>query len=268
MKRAVTAFFLVPIAVYSGLFAPQWIFLAIVTIVALLCFREYAAITDSFAPRSFTFLGYAAGILILFAPERAVVSLIVLAALAAMCIVLSTEDLGKGFGQAAALVLGIIYIFGAWKTAILLHDFALERAAFRAPAGRHWLMFGLMVNWIGDTGAYYIGRKFGKHKLAPTVSPGKSWEGAAASVMTAVIFGLIYLPLTIRGTSLVVAGLFALVANAAGQVGDLAESAIKRGAGVKDSGSLLPGHGGFLDRVDSTLFALPVLYSMLAIWKG
>ena len=128
-------------------------------------------------------------------------------------------------------------------------------------------MFGLMVNWVGDTGAFYVGRKFGRHKLAPSISPGKSWEGAAASVVTGVAFGMIYLPLTIRGTSLLAAGLLALAANAAGQVGDLAESALKRGAGVKDSGNLLPGHGGLLDRVDSTMFALPVLYSLLTVLR-
>jgi phosphatidate cytidylyltransferase len=78
---------------------------------------------------------------------------------------------------------------------------------------------------------------------------------------------MIYLPLTIKTTSLLVAALLALAANVAGQVGDLAESAIKRGAGVKDSGSLLPGHGGILDRVDSTMFALPVLYTMLTFLR-
>jgi phosphatidate cytidylyltransferase len=128
-------------------------------------------------------------------------------------------------------------------------------------------MFGLLVNWVGDTGAFYVGRKFGRHKLAPSISPGKSWEGAAASVVTGVAFGMVYLPLTIKGTSLFAAGLLALAANVAGQVGDLAESAIKRGAGVKDSGTLLPGHGGVLDRVDSTLFALPVLYSLLTFLR-
>jgi phosphatidate cytidylyltransferase len=103
--------------------------------------------------------------------------------------------------------------------------------------------------------------------MAPRVSPKKSWEGAAASVVTGVAFGMVYLPLTIKGTSLLAAGLLALAANAAGQVGDLAESAIKRGAGVKDSGNLLPGHGGLLDRVDSTMFALPVLYSLLTFMR-
>jgi phosphatidate cytidylyltransferase len=107
-----------------------------------------------------------------------------------------------------------------------------------------------------------VGKNFGRHKLAPSVSPGKSWEGAAASAVTGVAFGMIYLPLTIHA-SLPLAGALALAANVAGQIGDLAESAIKRGAGVKDSGALLPGHGGFLDRVDSTMFALPVLYALL-----
>jgi phosphatidate cytidylyltransferase len=251
MKRVVTGLLLVPIAVYSALFAPEWLLIGVVAMVALLCFREYAAITKCFAP-----LGYVAGILLLLAPPPEALFMIILSTLAAMCMTLSAEDTGKAFSQAGALILGIVYIFGAWKTGILLHD-----------RNRNWLMFGLMVNWVGDTGAYYVGRNLGKHKMAPSISPGKSWEGAAASVVTGVAFGMIYLPLTIHGTSLLKAGVLALAANTAGQVGDLAESAIKRSAGVKDSGTLLPGHGGVLDRVDSTLFALPVLYSLLMFIK-
>jgi phosphatidate cytidylyltransferase len=262
MKRVVTALFLVPIAVYSALFAPWWALFTVIAIVAILSFREYAAITESFAP-----LGYVAGILILTAPQHETILLIILSTLAAMCLILAAADPAKGFARSAALVVGIIYIFGSWKTGILLHDGFPQPAALGLSAGPHWLMFGLMVNWIGDTGAFYVGRRFGRHKLAPSVSPGKSWEGAAASVVTGVAFGMIYLPLTIRGTSLLVAGSLALAANVAGQVGDLAESAIKRGAGVKDSGNLLPGHGGIMDRVDSTMFALPVLYSLLTFLK-
>ena len=151
-------------------------------------------------------------------------------------------------------MLGVAYIFGAWRTGLTLHQIS-----------RHWLMFGLMINWVGDTGAYYIGRRFGRHKLAPLVSPGKSWEGAAASLASGVLFGVIYLPLAIRGTTWLSAALFAIAANVSGQIGDLAESAIKRSARVKDSGSLLPGHGGMLDRLDSTMFALPVLYALLML---
>jgi phosphatidate cytidylyltransferase len=257
MKRVVTALFLVPVCVYSALFAPWWFFFGVVALVALLCMREYASITESFAP-----LGYLAGILILLAPLREVPLIVILSTLAAMCLPLSAEFLEKGITRAAALVLGIVYIFGSWKTAILLHDSAPQPAAFGASGGSHLLMFGLMVNWIGDTGAYYVGKNFGRHKLAPAVSPGKTWEGAAASAVTGVVFGLIYLPLAIKGTSTLMAGFLALAASVAGQVGDLAESAIKRGAGVKDSGGLLPGHGGMLDRVDSSMFALPVLYAL------
>jgi phosphatidate cytidylyltransferase len=263
MKRVLTAFPLVIVSVYTALFAPWWFFLAIVALVAVLCFREYAAITASFAPA-----GFAAGLLTLIAPQHELVLLLILTALGALCLTLAAPNPERAFARAASLVIGIVYIFGSWKTAILLHDSAAQPAAFRVPAGHHWLLFGLMVNWIGDTGAYYIGKNFGRHKLAPFVSPGKTWEGAAASAVTGVAFGVIYLPLTIPGTSVLIAGLMALATNMAGQVGDLAESAIKRAAGVKDSGSLLPGHGGMLDRVDSSLFALPVLYMLLPLLRA
>jgi phosphatidate cytidylyltransferase len=127
-------------------------------------------------------------------------------------------------------------------------------------ANRHWLMYALLLNWAGDSGAYYVGRAFGKHKMAPRVSPKKSWEGAAASVVASVLVGGAYLFRFIPGMSVAGAIGLTVVANAAGQLGDLAESAIKRGGAVKDSSAILPGHGGFLDRVDSTLFTLPVIY--------
>jgi phosphatidate cytidylyltransferase len=259
MKRVLTAFLLVPIGVYSALFAPWWIFLAVVALFATLCFGEYAQITGSFAP-----LGFAAGWLILIAPPNETILIVFLSVLACMCLPIAAPDPEKAVVRSGTLLVGILYIFGAWKAAILLRN-VTEPPLHHLTAGRHWLMFALMVNWIGDTGAYYAGRKLGRHKLAPAISPGKTWEGAAASAITGIVFGLIYLPLAITGTSFLKAGVLAVASNIAGQVGDLAESAIKRGAGVKDSGTLLPGHGGMLDRVDSTLFALPVVYTLVTL---
>ncbi|MES1258940.1 MAG: phosphatidate cytidylyltransferase, partial [Acidobacteriota bacterium] len=198
MKRILTALVLVPVTIYTVIFAPWPIFLAVVAVVAALCFHEYAAITKSFAP-----LGLVAGLLILIAPPAETTLILFLTALAAMCLPLAVSSAGQSMEQsvarAGALMLGIVYVFGAWKTAILLHDIETPRLT----AGRYWLLFGLVVNWMGDTGAYYVGRKFGRRKLAPFVSPGKTWEGAVASVGAAVLFGLIYLPLAIPGTSLV-----------------------------------------------------------------
>ncbi len=257
MKRALTALVLVPVAIYAVMFAPSQVFLAVDAIFAVLCFREYARITDTWAMP-----GYVAGILILIAPLNQAALILFLTALAALCLTLSAADFAKGAAQSAALVMGVAYIFGSWKTAILLHE--VDGPAYEGlAAGRYWLMFALVVNWIGDTGAYYVGRSIGRHKLAPHVSPGKSWEGAIASAATGIIFGAIFLPLTITNMPVWIAGLIAVIANAAGQVGDLAESALKRGAGVKDSGTLLPGHGGMLDRLDSSLFSMPVVYTLV-----
>ncbi len=259
MKRALTALVLVPVAVYSVLFAPSQLFLLLVAVFAILCFSEYARIADAQAMP-----GYVAGVLILIAPLSQAALILFLAALAAMCLTMAAQDFAKGAARAGALVLGIAYIFGSWKTATLLHE--IEAPGYRGvAAGHYWLMFALMINWIGDTGAYYVGRKFGKRKLAPRVSPGKSWEGAAASAVTGILFGVFFVPFFIPGTSPLAAAAISLVANAAGQVGDLAESALKRGAGVKDSGTILPGHGGMLDRLDSSLFSIPVVYTLVML---
>ena len=119
------------------------------------------------------------------------------------------------------------------------------------------LVFGVV--WLGDTAAYYVGSRWGRHKMAPVVSPNKSWEGAAASLLAALLTAAAWSWGVLDRVSPAVVALGGL-ANAAGQLGDLAESLFKRGSGIKDSGHLLPGHGGMLDRVDGLLFAAPVLW--------
>jgi phosphatidate cytidylyltransferase len=122
-----------------------------------------------------------------------------------------------------------------------------------------WLVFLLMaIVWLGDTAAYYAGSRLGKHRMAPTISPKKSWEGAAAGFVTSVVAAAVWSVCRLGGIRPGLLAVAALTAVAS-QVGDLVESMIKRGSGVKDSGSLLPGHGGVLDRIDAMLFGAPVL---------
>jgi phosphatidate cytidylyltransferase len=247
MKRILTALVMIPVVLYAVLGGIGWLFLLVLAAVALICFDEYLIITASREP-----VAYAAGLAMLLLPAEWLWLLAVLFTLLMLTLAMRHDDPSAGFRRTSALVLGVVYIFGAWRTAIFLR-----------AMNPWWLVFGLVVSWIGDTGAYYVGRRYGKHKLAPVVSPKKTWEGAIASAAVSSISGGLALPRLITGVGPGEALLLALAANVAGQVGDLAESAIKRGAGVKDSGTLLPGHGGLLDRVDSSLFALPVLYGIL-----
>jgi phosphatidate cytidylyltransferase len=123
----------------------------------------------------------------------------------------------------------------------------------------------MLLSWAGDTAALWVGRPFGMHKMAPRVSPGKSWEGAAGSVAGSMLVGGVYAHYLIPQASVVQALGLAAAGNIAGQLGDLCESALKRGAGMKDSGTRLPGHGGWLDRLDSSLFSVPVVYALLKL---
>jgi len=257
MKRVLTALVLVPLIVYVVLWSPPWAVLGVTALVALLCYHEYAGIAAGYQAGKPGPLGYAAGLLILALPGKEGVLLVVIAAaLLALSLALRADDLRGGILRAAFLLLGVVYVFGCWRFALLLHA--------QSP---YWLFYALVLNWIGDIGAYYVGRAFGRHKLAPVVSPGKSWEGSAASLAASLIFGFFFLRAAIPAVSPLMALALTAAANVAGQFGDLCESALKRGAGVKDSGTLLPGHGGMLDRVDSTLFTLPVVYLFVS-WRG
>jgi phosphatidate cytidylyltransferase len=254
MKRILTALAMIPPVLYVVLWAPYWAVVGVTGLVALLCYYEYCGIVAGYGAASLGPLGYAAGLLILLLPQSTGL-LVLAAALMALGLALGADDLHAGILRAAFLALGVLYVFGCWRFAPLL-----------GAKNRYWLLYALCLNWIGDIGAYYVGRRFGRHKLAPVVSPGKSWEGAAASLVVSLVFGFLLLHWAIPAVPPVIALALTAAANIAGQFGDLCESGLKRGAGVKDSGTLLPGHGGMLDRVDSTLFTLPVVYLYVA-WQ-
>lgn len=132
------------------------------------------------------------------------------------------------------------------------------------PHGVSWCFFVFLLVWITDSGAFFVGNAFGKRKLAPKVSPNKSIEGSIGGLLAALIFGFVFWMITKEGTLQAVM-ILALLTSIISQIGDLFESALKRSAGVKDSGILIPGHGGILDRFDSFLFALPIVYFALLL---
>jgi phosphatidate cytidylyltransferase len=252
MKRVVTALLLIPFFLYMVLWAPQWAFLVTVAAVAVLCFREYAELAALHGVRKPGPFGYVAGLLLLVLPGKDS-AFFVLIAILAMSLALRSREMAQALPEAAALLLGVAYIFGSLRCGIELRAIS-----------PYWLFFGLSLNWAGDIAALYVGKSFGRHKLAPNVSPAKSWEGSIGSTVASVIYGAFYFRWLLPKAPLAQALGLTVVANIAGQLGDLCESAIKRGAGVKDSGNLLPGHGGWLDRLDSSLFALPVVYFVVS----
>ena len=257
MTRVLTAIVLLFVAVAAVLYGPAWTFLVLMAGVGVAAFREFDTLVAGHGIRRSGWPGIAAGLLLLAAPEPLMPFIVVLA-LALMTLGLR-RGLGMGkletaLGSAAAALLGILYIFGALRCAILMRE-----------ANLHWLMLALLVSWAGDTAALYVGRAFGRHKLAPRVSPGKTWEGSAGSLLVGVLAGVLYAWFLIPETSVMLAAAVSAAGNASGQAGDLWESALKRGAGLKDSGHALPGHGGWLDRIDSTLFSIPVVYLFLRL---
>jgi phosphatidate cytidylyltransferase len=132
-----------------------------------------------------------------------------------------------------------------------------------AVSGKHWLLFTLLVIWSSDTFAYFAGRFFGRRRLFETVSPKKTWEGAIGGTLGALLVAGTYAAFFLRHESPWFLSAMILTLSAAGIVGDLAESLLKRASKEKDSGSILPGHGGFMDRFDGVVFALPVTYLVL-----
>lgn len=255
MSRLITAIGLLVLALYLIFFAPYTVFLAAALLMSLLCYWEFGKLAAAHGIPAPSVCGLIAGLFILFGPQiPRFGSIGVLCALTVVTIIafitlLRQPNLRDVLPGVACVLLGAFYTFAPWRFSIDLRRQSV-----------HLLFFALALNWAGDTCAYYVGRQFGRHKLAPEISPKKSWEGAAASVAGSVIFGVLYLGYFLPLLAPWKVAVFAILGNVAGQFGDLAESAMKRGAGAKDSSHILPGHGGMLDRVDSSLFALPVIY--------
>jgi len=266
MKRILTAVVLVPVVLCLVFLAPYWLFVLVTALVAALAGWEYMGLATHagfHAPQ----VAVPIAILALFAgsfwyPDRtAIVFGLLSIALLLYCTFSRTPD--RVMGEAGASVFCLFY---AGLTLLALPALRDE------PYGASVVAFLFFVVWAGDVAALYVGRYFGRRKLAPAISPQKTWAGAVASLVASVVIagallGAAYL-LETRWNSAVLSYpdetwywlVLAAIVNIAAQVGDLAESALKRSAGVKDSGALLPGHGGILDRIDALLIAAPVLW--------
>ena len=280
-KRVVTAAVLIPFAVGIVLWASTAIVALAVGFVTLLALFEYFALGEAIGHRAYRFWAASCALLLIFVQEQTAYSPMQYRVMhpAGGLIVQPSGWLEGGIPPIEAVfflfVLGIaaLVLFtkrplvetlpaaGMSSSGLLLVAFPLSYAirlhgeGIRGPA---LLLFALVITWVGDTAAYFVGRSIGKYKLAPHLSPKKTWEGTVASFLGSLIVAIVFA----RYMTVPLRHLLAMAAlgNVAGQVGDLLESAYKRSAGIKDSGSILPGHGGVLDRIDALILAIPVVW--------
>ena len=288
LKRIATAAVLIPIVMLLVLRAPVPLVAVVAGAVALITVHEFLKLTESYGVQPLRLPTYFfSGLLFLLLALSAgtetpqlsslkfVLSAVFVAALAPfffLSILMRRTQLAGAYPAAAASAFAFTYI--ALPMAMLVQ-------LRQQVAGAFWLLYLLLVVWAGDIFAYFVGRSLGRHLMSPRISPKKTWEGAAASLAASLLIGILLFSHALQISSFFLRvglierrdGLFGLekpeilpiilltiALNIAAQLGDLVESLIKRGAGVKDSGSILPGHGGMLDRIDALLFAAPVLW--------
>jgi phosphatidate cytidylyltransferase len=248
MKRVLTAVIGIPLVIAVTLHSPHWLFALIVALAAGRCFHElitFGASRMESRPGGWTAVAGAA-VTASFVGDSAWVLTILSAAFIFCLVVMIVEGtLVTMLPNASLVAMGLVYC------CVLL--------GFIVWLPRPTVLVLMGTIWVGDASAYYGGRAFGRHKLAPIVSPNKTIEGSIAGLAGSIVAGIILGSWLLQRqiSFLVIASLAAAVA---GQLGDLVESALKRSAGVKDSSSLLPGHGGMLDRLDSLMFAAPVFF--------
>jgi phosphatidate cytidylyltransferase len=294
LKRIATAIVLIPIVLALVLRAPVPIVAVVTAAITLLTIHEFLKLTESYGVKPLRLPTYifAALFFVLLAinagNEKPLLSTAIfvyamgfsaaIAPFAFLTIAMRRENLSSGYSAAAAAVFAFVYIALPMGMLVQLRQ---------QWAGAFYLLYLLLVVWAGDIFAYFVGKSMGRHLMAPRISPKKTWEGAAASLIASVAVGWLLfhfaLPLSsaMLGIGLITRrdGLFGLeqpsmgpiialtiVLNIAAQLGDLVESLLKRGAGVKDSGAILPGHGGMLDRIDALLFAAPILWYYVS-WR-
>jgi phosphatidate cytidylyltransferase len=257
LRRWITSIVAIPILLYAMGPGPRWLFCGLVSFVSLVALYEFLRITSPHLSRAARILSLSLSVgfmLLAFqGPPRVAVVYFPLSMFLLWSVLLfsSPSERSRSVEHLGKIALGFTYVCLPLSLLLIIHG---------QPEGNGWIYFLLSVVFAGDTGAFYAGRFTGKHKLYPAISPGKTWEGAvggfAASVLAAFLFTLVFpLPQPLLKILALAACL-----SVAEQVGDLAESMLKRVYAVKDSGRILPGHGGMLDRIDGLLFSVPVLY--------
>lgn len=264
--RVLTAIVLIPPVVYLIGWSPQWLFLLALVATVERGLYEYFALSRQAGFKPFPAVGYVVGAGICLAqaadlrrPGTLGFAVLILAVLFTLSLALGgTSDLKQYLGGVASTILGILYLGFTLSWLVPLR--------FSEPTkGRNWMLLLFLVIWAGDICAFVTGRLFGRRLLFPSVSPKKTIEGAlgglAGSLLVAWGFARWFWQTADLNTVMLLAGLIAV----AGQVGDLVESAMKRGADLKDSGAILPGHGGLLDRIDSLIFGAPALWLALTL---
>ena len=264
-KRIATAAVLIPLLVASILLSVGtygvWPFLLLCAVAAALCadegFRMFLhGARDRAGGIALAVLAYLSTALL---PGRfGVPAILVCVLLSVLHVLPGAADPAEKTRRAATLSFGAIYIGGL---------LSMYPRTLLLPRGEHWVLLGILAVAAGDTMAYFTGRAIGRRKLAPAISPNKTVEGAVGGLLGSVVAAVLYAHGFLPG---VTAG-YAAAAGAAvgifGQAGDLFESLVKRAAGVKDSGTILPGHGGILDRADGILAAGPILYLFADLWS-
>ena len=257
--RELTAVVGVPLMIWIIQFAPHSVYIGFFALIGVLALHEFLVLGEKKGYPIQKTLSIALMLLLLAAFLRPEVSVEVVVFAVLLIIpafyVFSRGDLEAALPASAVCVLGILYI-GMLAGAVLR-----LRLDFGDTVGPKLIFFLFVVVWAGDAGAYYFGKAFGKHRLSPRVSPKKTIEGGIGGLATSVLAAAIISLTFFREFPLPHALAAAVLLSMSGVIGDLAESLWKRSAAVKDSGALIPGHGGFLDRSDSIFFTAPILYA-------
>jgi phosphatidate cytidylyltransferase len=256
MKRWITGIIAIPILFGIIAFGGKEAFAVLIIVASLAGMQEYnrMAFGRGFSLEKMETLIIASLMLLAscFANLPFILAVLTFAVMTVLILnLLRMRKQGLDMSHAGRVILGILYI------PLLMAHFILIR---QTQSGVLWIFFILVMAFAGDTAAYYIGRRLGKRKLLPEISPGKTVEGTiglvAGSIAGCIVFKLFFFPMLTLAHAVVLG----LVGSVTGQLGDLSESALKRAAGVKDSGTLLPGHGGILDRLDCLMFITPYVY--------
>ncbi|MCW2277907.1 phosphatidate cytidylyltransferase [Heliophilum fasciatum] len=252
--RTVSAAVGIPLLLYL-VYLGGWFFTITVGVLALIGFYEYDKMMKNLDVEGPTWLGYLiAGLLPLTAHFQ---SGLVLGLTVSFWAGLALWVIA--YPRISPVAVGTT-IFGALMVGGLLSYLLLLR---QFPQGEWTVLLTFLLTWATDTGAYFAGRFLGRHRLAPRVSPKKTWEGSIGGALLASLVAMVCGPLWFPQIDVLSWAIAALIISALGQFGDLVESALKRMAGIKDSGTILPGHGGVLDRFDSTLWTAPAMYYFL-----